>query len=577
MSGKRESTNSAAATKPRWSRPREREASRLTILEAARRLVELHGEAALTLSEVANEAGFARATVYGYFAGKGDLISQLDGETAVVPEPPREAAPVATETKEEILSAATSYEPQAPLAASVVPPRDVQTFDADCEGPRPGAPENSDDYGEMMRRQAEQLDSLAKRIIVPKAMAKEGTDGAISRLDGRMRVVEQSLTDLEARRSRDAKEAADRIDLALEAVEQRQKRLENADGRKQQAIAELRLELLNLTNWAKDAGRDAAAGTAEHLESQPADFQPWRNSPVPETAEPSEASPESGQHGFLFSARRAAIDAAAAAAEQPADGAIRQIPWRWLLGIAIAAAAGLAIVLVLRSNVAAPAPAASQLTAQGSIRHADRPSLAALATAGNAEAQLILGLKLLNGAGVAMNIEKAAGLLERAARGGQPVAQETIGVLYQTGTGVAADMRKAIRWYEAAARLGNLKAMTNLAKVHAGGWNEATDFAKAARWFARAAAFGDVDAQFDLAVLYERGEGVPHSPADAYKWYAIAAAQGDEEAAAQTALVAAQLSPDQLQAAKKAVAEFKPSRPNNAANGAPSLAADAAR
>jgi hypothetical protein len=95
----------------------------------------------------------------------------------------------------------------------------------------------------MMRRQAEQLDMLSKRIIVPKATTKEGTDGAISRLEARMRVVEQSLTDLEGHRSRDAKEFADRIDLAIEAVEQRQKRLETSDSRQLQALAELRLEL----------------------------------------------------------------------------------------------------------------------------------------------------------------------------------------------------------------------------------------------------------------------------------------------------------------------------------------------
>ncbi len=91
--------------------------------------------------------------------------------------------------------------------------------------------------------------------------------------------------------------------------------------------------------------------------------------------------------------------------------------------------------------------------------------------------------------------------------------------------------------------------------------------------FSRAAGFGDVDAQFNLAVLHERGAGVPHSRADAYKWYAIAATQGDHDAATQAGIVARQLSPDELQAAKKAVADFKPSPINRAANDIPSLAA----
>jgi TPR repeat protein len=579
LSGRRASTSSAAATKPCWSRPREREASRQAILDAARRLVELHGEAALTLSAVANEAGIARPTIYGYFAGKSELLSQLNGEATSVPEPPREAVPISAAPREDDPKPIPS-EPDAPIETDAPRPQDEKAIEAGGENARPSASEDSADYGDMMRLQAEQLDKLAKRIIVPKATTKEGTDGAISRLEARMRVVEQSLTDLEGRRRRDAKELADRIDLAIEAVEQRQKRLETSDSRQLQALAELRLELHNQTSRAKETGLEATSGAAERLEptvSDETDFQPWKNSPASETAEPNSASPESGQHGYLSSARRAAIDAAAAASQESDRPSKRWTPWHWLLGAAMVAAAGLGFVLNMRSDVAAPVQVASQLVAhnnrQPPNRPAEKPSVTALAAAGNAEAQLILGLKLLNGAGVAMNIEKAAGWLERAAIRGQPIAQETIGVLYQTGTGVVADMSKAIRWYEAAARQGNVKAMANLGKVHAGGSSEGTDFAKAAQWFARAAGFGDVDAQFDLAVLYERGDGVPRSPADAYRWYAIAAAQGDHDAPARADLVAEQLSPDKLQAAKRAAADFKPNPASRAANDIPSLAA----
>ena len=574
MPGKRTSTNSSAATKPRWSRPREREASRLAILDAARRLAELHGEAALTLSAVANEAGIARATIYGYFTGKGELLSQLSGQVASVPEPQSEAAPLAAAPKEDIPALASS-EPNAPVETP--PPRDDKAADAGGESKRPGAPEDSSGYGDMMRRQAEQLDKLAKRIIVPKAAMKEGTDGAIARLEARLRAIEQSLTDLEGRRSLDAKELADQIDLAIEGVQQRQARLENADNRQQLALAEMRLELLNLTDRAKEIGREAAAGAAEHPEAsvtQAAEFQPWKNSPASETVEPNGASPENGQRAYLSSARRAAIDAAADTKENSEESG-RRTHWRWLFGAVVVAGASLGVAFNLHSDVAVPAHQETQLVTQNKLQPQKR-SVTALAKAGNAEAQMILGLKLLNGAGVAMNIERAAGWLERAASGGQPVAQETIGVLYQTGTGVVADMPKAIRWYEAAARLGNVKAMANLGKVYAGGWGEGTDFAEAARWFARAAGFGDVDAQFDLAVLYERGEGVPHSLSDAYKWYAIAAAQADRDAAKQAGIVARQLSPDELQAAKKAAADFKPSPVNRAANDTPSLTAPGA-
>jgi len=533
---------------------------RLAILDAAHRLVELHGEAALTLSAVANEAGIARATIYGYFAGKGQLLSQLNGEAPYEPEPVMEAPVENTPAP-------------APAPEEAAPPQDDKKIEADDDAPtaRSGAPEDSADYGDMMRRQAAELDGLAKRIIVSKAVMKEGTASSLSRLETRLRVVEQSVTDVETRRGQNAKELAERLDSTSEVVQRLQSRLEASDKRQQLTFAELRLELHNLANRATDVVQ--AAEQPEPMAATGSDFQPWTNTPVTETAEPDKASAVSGQHTYLSSARRAAIDAAVQPIAKASAGAgERWIRWRWLLGIVIVAAAGLGFVLNLHSNATAHrAHPAVQLAAHDG-RQQLKPSVRALAKAGNAEAQLILGLRLLNGTGVAMHIEKAAVWLERAASGGQPVAQEILGVLYQTGTGVVADMPKAIRWYEAAAGSGNVKAMANLGKAYAGGWSEGTDLTKAAQWFSHAAGFGNVDAEFNLAVLYERGEGVPHSPADAYKWYAIAAAQGDNAAATEAGIIAAQLLPDELWAAKKAAADFKPSPVNRAANDTPSLA-----
>ena len=416
------------------------------------------------MSAVANEAGIARPTIYGYFAGKGELLSQLGGATAVQ-EPPRETATASAAPKEDV-PAPRPFEPDAAIKSDVPPAQEDKPAEAGSEAAGPIVPEDSADYGDMMRRQAEQLDKLAKRIIVPKAATKEGTDGAISRLEARLRVVEQTVTDLEGRRGQDAKELGDQIASAIEAAEQRQKQLENADNRQELALAELRLELLDLTNRTTELGRDAGANAAEHLE--PADFQPWKNSPTSETAEPNRALPESGQHAYLSSARRAAIDAAAVTQESPRPSK-RWSRLHWLLGAAIMAAAGLGFVSNMHSDVAAPAPRVSQLAAhndrQPPNRQPQRRSVTSLARAGNAEAQLILGLKLLNGAGVALNIERAASWLERAASGGQPVAQETVGVLYQTGTGVLADMPNAIHWYEAASRQGNVKEGRRLAKI----------------------------------------------------------------------------------------------------------------
>ncbi len=584
-----------AAVKSRWARPHEREATRLAILDAAKGLAARDGLSDLTLSAVASEAGIARATIYGYFSGKQDLLSQLSGEDGSeqadettqepsaeesiaasaeepvaiadeIPVTPADADEDACETPDDEDASVTLVEefialPQDPPAD--VADESVQPFaeDESLSAEAPG------EFGAMMRLQAQELDSLAKRIIVPKSLMKEGTDAAISRLGTRLTLVEQSISKLEINREDDAKNVAARIASALEAVQHLQKRLEKFNMRQEQAFAELRLDFHNLTN---QVARDRAPNdeTVQSLQFVPTP-PPLQVAPdVPDA----HANPEKAD-SYISSARRAAIYAAEHSVGEEHVSALR--PWRrWLMGAVVLAAFGLGGFFSLRSGIATvPAivhPAVVHAAAK-TVPAKDR--LAALAAAGNAQAQLVLGLEFLNGTNSEMNVAKAAGWLERAANGGQPVAQNYLGALYQTGTGVKTDMAKAIRWYRAAAVAGNRKAMTDLGKAYAGGWTEGTDYALAAHWFAQAANLGDADAQFDLAVLYERGDGVVADKAVAYKWYALAAAQGDRGAAQQAAILADQLSPDDLRKAKLDLAGFKPEPLNPAANVAPTRAA----
>ena len=602
--------NAAIAPRSSWSRPREREATRLAILDAAHRLIELNGEAALTLSAVAGEAGVARATIYSYFAGKRQLLSQLNGEvpepevftpapvelqeaTSAPEEPPAEADEPEAATEEQgepERSDDTAHEPQSATQEQIdveaaneapdeapaedesdvpVEPREEQKIDTDGEAARSAAEEESPDYSELMRRQAAALDGLAKRIMVPRTVLKEGTAAAIARLETRLHVVEQSVADVETRRGQDAKELGERLASLIDTMQRSEARLADLEKRQQVTLAELRLELHNLTT--------RMDGLAKAPESEPAtvqDFQPWTNAPAPESAEPAKTSEESAPQTYLSSARRAAIDAAQQpVAEEEVKAGRGWAYWRWLVAVVIVAAGGLGFVLNMqRTDDAVTTSPKSEIVAQV-VHQPQKPGLAALAKAGNAQAQLILGLKLLNGTGMAMHIDKAAGWLERAASKGQPVAQEVLGVLYQTGTGVAVDMSKAIKWYGSAAAAGNVKAMANLGKAYGGGWSDGTDLAKAAQWFARAAAFGDVDSAFNLAILYERGAGVPQNLPTAYLWYAIAASEGDKEAASRASIIATHLAPADLQAALQTAMAFKPSPASRAANDIPALSA----
>jgi localization factor PodJL len=226
-------------------------------------------------------------------------------------------------------------------------------------------------------------------------------------------------------------------------------------------------------------------------------------------------------------------------------------------------------------QTAATTPSEQAAGAQVPTGHASAKAqpdrLTALADGGNARAQLLMGLKYLDGNGVAVNETIAAKWLQGAANQGEPVAQYRLGTLYERGRGVGADLAKAAHWYQVAAKQGNRKAMHNLAVAYAEGRGVEKNFTEAARWFQRAAAFGLADSQFNLAVLYERGLGVPQSLSEAYKWYAIAAAQGDSESKARVQALVTQLKPQDRDSAEKAAASFKPETMNRAANIAPDM------
>jgi localization factor PodJL len=218
------------------------------------------------------------------------------------------------------------------------------------------------------------------------------------------------------------------------------------------------------------------------------------------------------------------------------------------------------------AQVQADKLAPKTLSAQQPPSTSSLDHLNALANTGNEKAELLLGLKLLDGDGVSVNEAEAAKWLERAGKQNNPIAAYRLGTLYERGHGVPADSSKAAHWYEIAARGGNRKAMHNLAVAYAGGSGVQKDLVVAAQWFTRAANLGLADSQFNLAVLYERGMGVQQSLIDAYKWYAVAAQQGDTESKARLDALNTQLSPEDKTAAEKAAQSFRPETTDRNAN-----------
>jgi TPR repeat protein len=324
---------------------------------------------------------------------------------------------------------------------------------------------------------------------------------------------------------------------------------------------------------------------------------------VPEAetqAEKTDASAENAsapvmETSYLSQARRSAMAAAAQTVAQPNDSLQRFASTMSSIktgssGSRYIIAGGIALLVVLLgvglalkrqaadSDTLARAPAQVASTLHGGHvkgmsgqTMAPQIRLASLAHKGNADAELLLGLEYLDGAGAAKNETEAAQWISRSAARGNAVAQFWLGTLYANGRGVKTDPALALHWYEEAAMQGNREAMHQLAVSYAEGWGAVRNYAEAARWFSRAASLGYVDSAFNLGVLYERGLGMPQSLLDAYKWYSIAAAMGDKGSPPRLAVLKTQMNADDIANAAQAASSFTPDTIDKAANSAPQI------
>ena len=77
------------------------------------------------------------------------------------------------------------------------------------------------------------------------------------------------------------------------------------------------------------------------------------------------------------------------------------------------------------------------------------------------------------------------------------------------------------------------------------------DSVKAAHWFLRAATKGVVEAQMFLGVMHLNGDGVPKSAVLAYMWSDVAVEAGYAQAIDFRAAVARNLTPQQIDEAKR--------------------------
>ena len=81
------------------------------------------------------------------------------------------------------------------------------------------------------------------------------------------------------------------------------------------------------------------------------------------------------------------------------------------------------------------------------------------------------------------------------------------------------------------------------------------------KWYRLAAEQGLADAQFNLGIRYYNGQGVPQDYVQAHLWWNLAAAQGDEEARENRDIIAAKMTPAQIEEAQRLAREWLAAHP----------------
>jgi TPR repeat protein len=126
------------------------------------------------------------------------------------------------------------------------------------------------------------------------------------------------------------------------------------------------------------------------------------------------------------------------------------------------------------------------------------------------------------------------------------------------GEYVSKNYDEAFKWCHDAAEQGDIGAQAVMGGQYTGGDGVSQDYARGVKWFLRAANQGDTKSQLAIGLLYARGQGVRRDDAEALFWLALAANHGDQGAAAPRDDVQSRLTPGQISAVYRRVAEWKP-------------------
>jgi TPR repeat protein len=137
------------------------------------------------------------------------------------------------------------------------------------------------------------------------------------------------------------------------------------------------------------------------------------------------------------------------------------------------------------------------------------------------------------------------------AKSGNADAQHLLGLMYYMGRGVQRDYKQAFSWHYKAAQQGKADAQYVIGAMYYTGNAVPQDQKLAVTWFRKAAEQGHPDAQHALGLMYRyHVAGMPQDMVIAYMLWNLAAANGNRSATEQRAIIARQMTQEQIEEAQ---------------------------
>lgn len=124
------------------------------------------------------------------------------------------------------------------------------------------------------------------------------------------------------------------------------------------------------------------------------------------------------------------------------------------------------------------------------------------------------------------------------------------------------DYQDALENWQPLADAGDADAQTAVAGMYLAGAGVPQNYRLAQRWYEAAAEQGQIQAQLNLGELYAKGRGISRDPVQAMKWFGLAAGTGHAWAVEAAGDLARSLSQEELDAARRLIASWRPKRRN---------------